>query len=174
MLVLLVLLDQLSKLLISRYFMTAHWSGQFIGFAPVLNRAHQSIYNQLFNWHVPLFVLVLINLLVLIVFGSVFLFFRHEQRMTPLRQIYFNCLLSAALCSLLDKVFWGGSLDFIRWQHYIYDLKDVYLTAAEVLIVIDLVKNWSRIRQLSDRVRLQHYWRFLKENKSTHLLKKKK
>ena len=46
------------------------------------------------------------------------------------------CGISGCLCSLIDKLFWGGSLDFLQIPTlFIFDLKDCYLTVAEVIFV---------------------------------------
>lgn len=37
---------------------------------------------------------------------------------------------------MIDKLFWGGSLDFLQIPTlFIFDLKDCYLTVAEVIFV---------------------------------------
>lgn len=48
-----------------------------------------------------------------------------------------TCGLAGAICSLLDKVLWGGSLDFLQiLSFFTFDLKDCYLTIAEIIFVI--------------------------------------
>ena len=38
---------------------------------------------------------------------------------------------------MIDKLFWGGSLDFLQIPTlFIFDLKDCYLTVAEVIFVV--------------------------------------
>ena len=40
----------------------------------------------------------------------------------------FLFILSGALCSLIDKIFYGGSLDFIGISNlFIADIKDMYI-----------------------------------------------
>ena len=47
------------------------------------------------------------------------------------------CGIAGSLCSLIDKLFWGGSLDFLQIPTlFIFDLKDCYLTVAEVIFVV--------------------------------------
>ena len=41
----------------------------------------------------------------------------------------FLFILSGALCSLIDKIFYGGSLDFIGISNlFIADIKDLYIS----------------------------------------------
>jgi len=45
--------------------------------------------------------------------------------------------LAGAFCKLIDDIFWGGSLDYIRlFDWFIFDLKDVYLTTVALPIAI--------------------------------------
>ncbi len=44
-------------------------------------------------------------------------------------------LIVAAICSTIDRLFWGGSLDYILIANYIIDLKDIYLTIGGILLV---------------------------------------
>ena len=56
------------------------------------------------------------------------------------------CGISGCLCSLIDKVFWGGSLDFLQIPTlFIFDLKDCYLTVAEVIFVVIGILNSKEI-----------------------------
>lgn len=46
-----------------------------------------------------------------------------------------DLLLAGTVCSLLDKVFWSGSLDYLFFLNlWIIDLKDIYLFGAVVLV----------------------------------------
>lgn len=52
-------------------------------------------------------------------------------------KVIMDCGLAWAICSLIDKVFLGESLDFSQIHNvFIFDLKDCYLTIAEILFVI--------------------------------------
>lgn len=47
------------------------------------------------------------------------------------------CGFAGSLCSLIDKVFWGGSLDFIQIPKlFTFDLKDCYLSITQILFII--------------------------------------
>lgn len=49
--------------------------------------------------------------------------------------------LSASICSLVDKVYWGGSLDYILVFSYIVDLKDLYIGIACIIAVVGTLKE---------------------------------
>lgn len=47
---------------------------------------------------------------------------------------------AGAICSFIDSLFWGGSIDYIRlFTWFTFDLKDCYISAVLVLIVISAV-----------------------------------
>lgn len=46
-------------------------------------------------------------------------------------------IISGAICSCIDVIFWGGSIDYIELFHwFIFDLKDFYITISSVLMVL--------------------------------------
>ncbi len=46
-----------------------------------------------------------------------------------MNQLTFILLFSGGLCSLIDKIFWGGSLDFLHIHNlFIADIKDIFIT----------------------------------------------
>jgi signal peptidase II len=52
----------------------------------------------------------------------------------------FAFLIAGAFCSLIDKVFWGGSLDYILLKGFFtFDLKDVYINLFIVMVVLGLI-----------------------------------
>lgn len=54
-------------------------------------------------------------------------------------------MLSAAYCSLIDKIFWKGSLDYILFFSQIVDLKDIYLFAGAAVYIGDSCWLMSQI-----------------------------
>lgn len=60
-------------------------------------------------------------------------------------KVIYVLLLSGAFCSLIDKIFFGGSLDYILlFDWFIFDLKDCYISGAEVLFAFALIKNYKK------------------------------
>lgn len=54
----------------------------------------------------------------------------------------FLFILSGALCSLIDKIFYGGSLDFIGISDlFIADIKDIYINLGILFFVLTLFNN---------------------------------
>ena len=47
-------------------------------------------------------------------------------------------ILAGVICSLIDKLFWKGSLDYILFFSKIVDLKDIYMFIGLFVCIIDL------------------------------------
>lgn len=62
--------------------------------------------------------------------------------------------ISASICSLVDKIMLGGSLDYILVNGTVFDLKDVYLSIACVYMIVYAIKNSSSSRSLKDDIML--------------------
>ena len=121
---LLVLIDQMVKIVISKVFMKYEFDiiAKVLRFNPELNT--RLSYAG--------------NLFVLFLFLSGYMLYQAKRAHTSFWvKMIMICGISGCLCSLIDKVFWGGSLDFLQIPTlFIFDLKDCYLTVAEVIFVV--------------------------------------
>ncbi len=131
-LVSLVAVEQLIKLIIRVWFFEVNYS-----ILPGLLAFHPKV-NANLSWggnYLPLLanpvVINLMNLLVIALLLSGYRFYC--SRVTPPgKGAYALFLLGMAgsVCSLIDKLAWGGSLDYIQLPRlFTFDLKDCYLTA---------------------------------------------
>jgi signal peptidase II len=49
----------------------------------------------------------------------------------------FTFILAGAVCSVIDKIFWGGSLDFIGlFSWFIFDTKDLFITIGVTIFAV--------------------------------------
>ena len=54
----------------------------------------------------------------------------------------FLFILSGAICSLIDKIFYGGSLDFIGISNlFIADIKDLYINLGLFFFIVLIYKE---------------------------------
>lgn len=146
--ILLVTLDQAVKLIISKWFMNKQFSiiGNIIGFHPKQNLNLSwggNFVGILSNIWVALF----LNILVIVVLISVYSFYRSKKSNASMSvNILYIFGMAGAICSLIDKILWGGSLDFIQiGQLFICDLKDCYLTVMEYYILVIGIKHEKEI-----------------------------
>jgi len=83
----------------------------------------------------------------------------------------FAFLFSGAFCSLLDKIFWNGSLDFIMLNGlFIFDMKDVYISVFIGLLLLFLLKKNHTLSQIGRHGLLKDFAKktFLKKQPHTN------
>lgn len=135
----LMLLDQLIKVIISSAFMHYNFDiiSGFIRFNPKINTNLSWAGNHI-DIFSSLIVAVVLNVFALFIFLSGYLLYRAKRNQTSFSvRIIMVCGLAGCLCSLIDKLLWGGSLDFLQIPKvFVFDLKDCYLTVSEILFVI--------------------------------------
>lgn len=131
--------DQLIKIIISTTFMQNEFNmiDQCLRFKPTLNTDLSWAGNYIEIFSNPI-ITVLANVLVIFLFLTGYMLYKTKRETTSAPvNIIMICGLAGCFCSLIDKLFWGGSLDFLQIPGlFIFDLKDCYLTIAEVLFVI--------------------------------------
>lgn len=134
----LIIADQTIKLIIRDNFMQLHFDivGGLLYFQP-LHNIKLSWINSLLGANVGFLPHVITNviILVLLVWGRRY---AASIRSIPLPLEYsFIFILAGAICSVIDKIFWGGSLDFIGlFSWFIFDTKDLYITVGITIFAI--------------------------------------
>jgi len=149
----LILLDQCVKLYIYNYHMDKSFNilFDFVRFEPKFNRQYSWI-NSLFDLGVGKAVHIIICLFALIICLLVYGYAKKMHKISRLTEFIFLFVLSGVICSLTDKLFWDGSLDYIQFRGFFtFDLKDVYLTAFELLLIAMLIFNYKNIRSLDEK-----------------------
>lgn len=150
----LVLLDQVIKAIIRSYHFDKSFRilGEVFAFKPKVNTNQSYIGNYVDIFSYPWFA-ILINTLVIVLAYCVYQYYRScAKREGVVPKTIYVLLLSGALSSLIDKLFFGGSLDYILlFDWFIFDLKDCYISAAEVLFVLVVIKNYKIIQKVRIR-----------------------
>lgn len=152
----LVLADQLIKLVVAGFFPDANAAilPGLVYFRPVLNTNLSWVGNFVPFLRQPALILS-INLLAIAAYITGYGFYRFKR---PVPGKWANGVfiagLAAALCSLIDKVFWGGSLDYIQLKGFFtFDLKDCLNSAALAVFLVLALRH-------GDEVSLSEYLRF--------------
>lgn len=134
----LVIADQVIKLIISFSFMQYNFNiiGDLIRFNPTLNKNLSWGGNYVSVLSNPLIVISL-NILVLFICITGYLLYKQKRSKTGVSiKILMVLGLSGGMCSLIDKLLWGGSLDFIQIPGlFTFDLKDCYLSISLIIFV---------------------------------------
>lgn len=137
-----VLFDVFIKTLIDNFFMeNKFYLNSKLGFVPFLNTEQLSIFNNELGLDVSLKFLIVINLIcaVAIIFARNVL--KKEKEWNRVIDVGTLMVFAGVVCSLIDKIFWGGSLDYILFFEQILDLKDIYLFAGLGICIVELVRQ---------------------------------
>lgn len=159
-----VLVDQAIKLYIYHYHMDKSLDllFNFVRFTPKFNRNYSWL-NNLFDLGIGKAAHIIINIFVLVLICLFFAYIRKMHNCSRLTEFIFICVLSGIICSLIDKIFWDGSLDYIQLRGlFTFDLKDVYLTVFEVAVIAMLIFNYRNIRRLDEKQLARDFIRYTK------------
>ncbi len=135
-------IDQLIKIVIDRCFMNVRFEiRHIIGFRPVLNTEQLSIFNNELGLGLELWVLNIINVVGLIFLIALYVYLKRKYNDKKLVEPAMLFMIAGGTESLIDKLFWGGSLDYILFARQISDLKDIYLLAGAAVFMVFLVRQ---------------------------------
>lgn len=159
-----VLLDQSIKLCIYHNHMDKSLDllFGFVRFEPKFNKEYSWL-NNLFDLGISKAAHIMLNVLALILFWLFFCYIREMHNCSRLTNFIFICVLSGFICSLADKIFWDGSLDFIQLRGlFTFDLKDLYLTVFEVAVIAMLIFNYRNMRSIDEKQVARDFIRYTK------------
>lgn len=148
-----ILIDQCIKLYIYNMHMNKDFNilFNFVRFAPIINTKYSWL-NSLFDLGINKTVHIIMGafamFLIILVYGFIS---KMYNRSKPIDYI-FIFIISGGVCSLIDKLFWNGSLDYIKFKGlFTFDLKDVYLSISEAILAVMLLFNYKNIRSLDGK-----------------------
>lgn len=136
--VILIIIDIFIKIIIDNfYFDKVFMLNQWFGFKPYLNTTQLSIFNNELKLNVSLNVLIILNILLIPIIPLTIKWINIGNKYMKFVNASEILLLSGAFCSLIDKIFWGGSLDYIYVRKlFICDLKDIYMFSSVCILII--------------------------------------
>lgn len=155
----LVAIDQVSKLVIAHYFVNADMVliPDILRFRPVLN-TYLNWIASIIEYKTPVWFMIAAQIFSLAI---VFLYYRYLSYLWTQGRKFLNgmvvFLTAGIMCSFVDVVFWGGSLDFLRlFDWFTFDLKDVYLNVGVISALIFCVNYYlKKYSKLSKEERRQ-------------------
>ncbi|GAA0079365.1 hypothetical protein UT300005_37440 [Clostridium sp. CTA-5] len=139
----LMFIDQGIKILIKLF-----WFNNFINiipnllsFNPIIN-TDGSWLNARFGAGVSFPILILFNIISLFIFIEAYRYYLYRDNKDFWADMCFMFIFCGALCSLIDKIFYGGSLDFIGISNlFIADIKDIYINLGILFFILTLSNN---------------------------------
>lgn len=136
-------LDQIPKIIIKFFFFNKNIEiiKNMLFFSPIIN-THGSWMNARFGTAISFPVLISLNIIALILFLEIYRYYTHLEKKDFWCDAAFIFVFTGAFCSLIDKVFYGGSLDFIGISDlFIADIKDIYINIGILLIIVALYSS---------------------------------
>ncbi|HHY83294.1 MAG TPA: signal peptidase II [Clostridiales bacterium] len=152
--IILVAIEQIIKVIINNNFLSKKFSiiPPFLYFEPMFNKDYSWI-NSMLQLGIGKWVHIIIVSAMTILIFLFYLYISKRFGSVKLIDTMFAFLLSGAICSLIDKIFWNGSLDYILLKGFFtFDLKDVYINVFIVLVILSIILNNKVIKQIDDRV----------------------
>ncbi|WP_291652811.1 signal peptidase II [Clostridium sp.] len=134
----LMLIDQGVKIIIKLFYFDNYFEiiPKFLSFDPIIN-TDGSWLNARFGLGVGFPALIILNALAVILFIEVYRYYLYKGNKDFWSDMAFLFILSGALCSLIDKIFYGGSLDFIGISNlFIADIKDMYINLGILFFIM--------------------------------------
>lgn len=142
-LIILLIIDQGIKLIIKLFFFNKNITiiNNLLYFNPIIN-TDGSWLNARFNTGISFSFLILLNFLSLFIFIEIYRYILVKHNKNFWIDSCFIFIFIGALCSLIDKLFYGGSLDFIGIGNlFIADLKDIYIDLGLFFFIISIYCN---------------------------------
>ena len=164
MIILLILFDQSIKIIISNNLMNKEFFilGDIVMFKPHLNTKY-SWFNSLTNMGIGLLPHLILNIAVILFSLIAFDFIINRYKDNTLVRCLFTFLYAGIFCSLIDKVFWGGSLDYIRLKgFFIFDLKDIYVSIFQAILIFTAIFNYKRFKKIDEKVIFNEFKTYIK------------
>lgn len=140
---LLIATDQITKIIIKLFFFESKFYiiPKTLSFNPIINTSGSWL-NVRFNTNISFSILIIINFIALLLFLELYRYFKKKN----IKGFYSDCcflfIVAGAFCSLVDKIFYGGSLDFIGVGNlFIADFKDIFINISIFLFILACYKN---------------------------------
>lgn len=110
-------------------------------FRPIIN-TEGSWLNARFGTSISFPILITLNIIAIIIFFEVYRYYLYNGNKDFWADMCFIFVSCGAICSLIDKVFYGGSLDFIGISNlFIADIKDLYINLGILFFALTMLNN---------------------------------
>lgn len=159
----LIAIEQLIKIIINNSYLYKTYPilPPYLYFQPMFNRDYSWVNSMLqlgiSKWlHIVMVAIITILLVLFYQFLNKRLGSRKEIN------LMFAFIFSGAICSLIDKVLWDGSLDYIYVRGFFtFDLKDVYINVfLGLLVLFALLKN-KTLKEIDDNDLLTGFLKYI-------------
>lgn len=150
----LITIEQAIKIVINNNFLDKKYPilPPFLYFEPMFNRDY-SWFNSMVQLGISKWVHISIVAIMSILIYQFYQYLNKQFRTNKIINIMYAFIFSGAICSLIDKVFWNGSLDYILLNGFFtFDLKDVYINIFIGILILSLILENKVLNQIDDNI----------------------
>lgn len=161
--ILLITIEQVIKIVINNNFLNRKVPilPPFLYFQPMFNRDYSWI-NSMFQLNVGKWIHIVLVAIMLILIYLFYMYLNKQLMTNKIINFMFIFLFSGAMCSMMDKILWDGSLDYIFVNGFFtFDLKDVYIDIFIGLLIVSLVFENKVIKQINDMNILEEFTKYI-------------
>lgn len=161
-----VAFDQIVKFVINNNFITTNIEliPNVLEFKPIYNNKYSYVNylsHSIFNVDLGFFFHIFIFIIGLIFMFILYDYYKRIFLASFLLDITFILGISGVICAIIGSLFWEkGCLDFFYLKPlFVFDFKDIYLTAFFFLYLILISKNKASIKKYSTSHFVEHFLR---------------
>lgn len=110
-----------------------------LGFNPYLNKEQLPFFNNQLHPGINTSLLVILLVVTIVTWPYIYTYVQRKQFTNVYFEYGYILNLAGVLSALLDKIFFGGSLDYILIVTKIIDLKDIYLFSSVIFMLFYLL-----------------------------------
>ena len=157
--IVLFVIDQVIKIIISRYFLDVNFDiiSPLFYFKPKYN-THHSYINDLFKLGWGFWTHFIIRCFTAILIVFLYDLFKAISSNAKIINTAFIFIFAALLCVFIDDIIWGGSLDYIYLKPlFIFDLKDLYSNIFIILFLSYYIKNRIHLSSFKSKDVIHHF-----------------
>ncbi|MBL4937750.1 signal peptidase II [Clostridium sp. YIM B02515] len=160
---LLITIEQVIKIIINYNFLNKRLPilPPLLYFKPMFNRDYSWV-NSMLQLNVGKWIHIILVIIMIILIYLFYKYLNTKLGTNKIINIMFAFIFSGAMCSLIDKIFWNGSLDYILVNGFFtFDLKDVYIDIFIGLMLFSLVLENSVLKQIDDKNMLRDFSKYI-------------
>jgi signal peptidase II len=159
----LITIEQVIKIVINNYFFHKRIPifPPFLYFEPMFNRRYSWL-NSMIRLDISKWIHIAIVAIMILLIYLFYQFLNKQFGASKIINVLFAFIFSGAMCSLIDKAFWGGSLDYILVNGFFtFDLKDVYIDIFIGLVILSLLLNNRALKQIDEKDILKDFTKYI-------------
>ncbi len=150
----LVTIEQVIKVVINNNFLDKKFPilSPLLYFEPMFNRDYSWL-NSMLQLGISKWIHISIVAIMSILIYLLYQYINKQFGTNKIIDIMYAFIFSGAMCSLIDKIFWNGSLDYILVNGFFtFDLKDVYINIFNGLLILSLLLKNKVLNQIDDNI----------------------